>query len=175
MGFKKLFKILKRALRRSFRLKIKHRRKKKKVYRKKLKIRYKRYKKRSKSRVKIRKKKKKKKIIKRKKSRARLKKGSKKPPKKSVPKRKTVEAREIGDITHYFPKVNAAVVQLKDKISIGDAIWIKGSTTDFKQTVGSLQIDRKPIEKAGRGKEIGLEVFKEVRVGDKVYTPKSTI
>lgn len=170
MVFKKLFKILKRSFHRSLRLKIKHRHKRKKVYRKKLKFRYKRYKTRSKPHLKIRKKR----IIKRKKSKKRPRRKAKKPSKKSISKEKIEKARQIGDITHYFPKVNAAVVQLKNKISIGDAIWIKGTTTDFKQTVGSLQINRKPIERARRGQEIGLEVLKEVRVGDKIYAPKAT-
>lgn len=165
MVFKKLFKILKRTLRRSFRLKIKHRHKRKKVHRKKLNSRYK---KRSKPRLKIRKKRK----IKRKKPKKHLRRRAKKLSKKSLPKKKIEKAQCIGDITHYFPKVKAAVVQLKNKIRIGDPVWIKGTTTDFRQTVGSLQINRKPIEKAGRGQEVGLEVLKEVRVKDKIYTSR---
>lgn len=74
-----------------------------------------------------------------------------------------------GEISHYFPKVKAAVFKCRVPLAIGDAIWVKGKNTDFKQTVGSMQIDRKPIERASKGQEIGLEVFQDVRVGDQVF------
>ena len=82
----------------------------------------------------------------------------------------------IGEVTHYFPKVKAAVVLIQEgELRIMDAVWIKGVTTDFKQSVASLQINRKEIQIAVRGDEIGMQVKKRVRAGDKVYkhsTPK---
>ena len=76
----------------------------------------------------------------------------------------------IGSVTHYFPQVNAAVVRIKkSSLAIGDRVYFKGHTTDFKQVLNSLQIDRKPIEKAGRGAEIGIEVKDRVWIGDRVY------
>jgi len=74
-----------------------------------------------------------------------------------------------GEITHYFPKVKAAVFKCRVPLAIGDAIWVKGKNTDFRQTVGSMQIDREPIERAAKGQEIGLEVFKDVHEGDQVF------
>ncbi|MFH1441530.1 MAG: hypothetical protein ABIH18_05785 [Candidatus Omnitrophota bacterium] len=75
----------------------------------------------------------------------------------------------IGEITHYFPKVRAAVVLLKTALSLGDSIKIKGHTTDFAQAVDSMQIDRVVVKTAKKGKEIGLLVNSRVRKGDKVY------
>lgn len=75
----------------------------------------------------------------------------------------------IGKITHYFPKVRAAVVKLKGPLSIGDTVKIKGHTTDFKQNVTSLQIDRVPINSAKKGQEIGFLVDSRVRRNDVVY------
>lgn len=175
MVFKKLFKILKRTFRRSLRIKIRHRHKKKKIRRKRAGQRPRR-----KAKPRVRKRKRsgtrmrkrgviKRKVTKRKKSKKISSRRKINRLKKPLPQKKVEKAQCIGDITHYFPNVKAAVVQLKNKIRIGDAVWIKGTTTDFRQTVGSLQINRKPIEKAGRGQEIGLEVLKEVRVGDKIY------
>lgn len=92
--------------------------------------------------------------------------------KKSSKKIPKIKLDELGVITHYFPKVNAAVVKLKRTIRLGDPLLIKGNTTDFRQTVGSIQIDRKVIESASAGKEIGLEVLKEVRPGDKIFIVK---
>lgn len=54
-------------------------------------------------------------------------------------------------------------------LNIGAPVWIKGRQTNFKQTVGSMQINRNQISKARRGQEIGLEVYREVRPGDVVY------
>ncbi len=78
--------------------------------------------------------------------------------------------RPAAEITHYFPKVRAAVLKLSRPLSIGDPIWIKGRTTDFRQTVGSLQIDRRPITTARPGQDVGLEVMRDVRQGDKVFS-----
>jgi len=78
-----------------------------------------------------------------------------------------------GDITHYFPKVKAAVFKCRVSLAIGDAVWVKGRNTDFRQTVGSMQIDRRPIERASKGQEIGLEVLRDVHEGDRVYLAKA--
>lgn len=75
----------------------------------------------------------------------------------------------IGKITHYFPKVNAAVIKLKAPLSVGDTVKIKGHTTDFKQNITSLQIDRVPVDSAKKGEEIGLLVDSRVRQHDVVY------
>ena len=77
----------------------------------------------------------------------------------------------IGVVTHYFPKVNAAVVKLKRPLAIGDAILIKGRTTSFEQKVDSMQIDHVPIQAAKKGDEIGLAVIDRVREHDLVLSP----
>lgn len=77
---------------------------------------------------------------------------------------------KIGEVTHYFPHVKAAAVMLlKDGLKVGDGIYIKGHTTDFKETVKSLQLDRVPIDEGKKGQEIGLLVKSRVRQGDSVY------
>jgi len=77
---------------------------------------------------------------------------------------------EVGIITHYFPKVDAAVVKLtKGGLSAGDKIVIKGHTSDFKEKVESMQLDHTPIQEAERGMEIGLKVKSKVREHDVVY------
>ena len=93
--------------------------------------------------------------------------------KKSATKRtakpKTPKNLIIGSITHYFPHVNAAVVKLKAPLKIGDTIKIKGHTSDFNETVSSMQMDRAPIQNAKKGQEIGLLVGSRVRRGDTIY------
>jgi hypothetical protein len=91
--------------------------------------------------------------------------------KKPLPVKKTAKkAKEaiLGEITHYFPHVRAAVLKLKMPLSVGDTIRIKGHTTDFKQAVTSIQIDRTSLRIAKKGDEIGLLVDSRVRKKDKV-------
>lgn len=84
-------------------------------------------------------------------------------------KKPVIKEAVIGEITHYFPHVSAAVVKLKMPLSVGEAIHVKGHTTDFKETIASLQIDHVPVNMAKPGDEIGLLVKSRVRAGDKVY------
>jgi hypothetical protein len=76
---------------------------------------------------------------------------------------------EIGHITHFFPKISVAVVELTLPLAVGDNILVKGPTTDFQQTVDSMQIDRKAIQRAEGGQSIGLKVAQPVRETDVVY------
>lgn len=77
----------------------------------------------------------------------------------------------VGTVTHYFPKVRAAVVKLKAPLAIGDVVKIKGHTTDFTQTVSSMQIDHVPINQGKKGDEIGILVDSRVRQHDVVCKP----
>src|SRR4030042_1896629 len=67
--------------------------------------------------------------------------------KKIAPKKKSslpdgASLEEVGVVTHYFSKVDAAVVKLtKGTLSVGDKIFIKGHTSDFIETVDSMQLD----------------------------------
>lgn len=92
-----------------------------------------------------------------------------KKPAQKKPVTPKVKGKVIGTITHYFPKVMAGVVKLKGTLTLGDMLKIKGHTTDFNQTVTSIQIDRVPITTAKKGQEIGLLVSSRVRRRDVVY------
>jgi len=77
--------------------------------------------------------------------------------------------KEIGEITHYYGKIGVGVVKLLAELKVGDRIHILGHTTDFEQTVDSMQIEHKRMESAKKGESIGLKVAEHVREGDKVY------
>ena len=98
-----------------------------------------------------------------------LRKAVKKTAKQADIRKKLIAAMEgtlVGEITHYFPQVNAAVVKLQIPLAVGDTIKVKGHTTDFTQPVVSLQIDRAAVPAAKVGDEIGLQVKSRVRRGD---------
>lgn len=92
---------------------------------------------------------------------------------KKQPVTKLKENIVIGKVTHYFPNVNAAAVKLKTNLKVGDTIRIKGHTTDFSETISSMQIERTPVKQAKKGQEIGLLVPSRVRRKDIVYKVKA--
>ena len=82
------------------------------------------------------------------------------------------ELLEVGRITHYFSKIDVAVIELKAALSVGDTIAVKGPTTDFEQNVDSMQIEHKNVQRAEAGQSIGLKVMQRVRETDVVYKKK---
>jgi putative protease len=80
---------------------------------------------------------------------------------------------EVGVVTHYYSRLSVAIVELTDILTIGDEILIRSGmdpfTTNFEQTVKSMQIEHTNITSAQSGQSIGLKVDKKVREGDKVY------
>ncbi len=77
---------------------------------------------------------------------------------------------KVGEVTHYFPHVKAAaILVLKDGLKVGDEVYIKGHTTDFKEKIISIQLDHAQIQESKKGQEIGLLVSSRVRTGDNVY------
>lgn len=79
------------------------------------------------------------------------------------------ELVEVGKITHFFSKINVAVVELKETLSVGDKIRIQGPSTDFEQTVTSMQIEHEGVQTAKAGQSIGLKVNDHVKEQDVVY------
>jgi hypothetical protein len=76
---------------------------------------------------------------------------------------------EIGHIIHFFPRINVAVLELTLPLAVGDRILVKGPSTDFEQTVDSMQIDHKAIQRAEGGQSIGLKVMQSIKEKDVVY------
>ncbi|MBN2096881.1 MAG: translation elongation factor-like protein [Candidatus Omnitrophica bacterium] len=90
--------------------------------------------------------------------------------KKKQVKIKKATPQLLGEVTHYFPHVKAGVIMIaKGTISLGDTVYIKGHTTEFKQKVSSMQIDNQTINQAKKGQEVGLSVKSRVRHHDRVY------
>ena len=77
---------------------------------------------------------------------------------------------KIGTVSHYFNHLHVAGVTLTEgELHKGDAIHIKGHTTDFEQKVESMQIDHEAVETARPGDEIGLSVIEQAREHDTIY------
>jgi hypothetical protein len=76
---------------------------------------------------------------------------------------------QIGHITHYFSKINVAVLELTAPLAVGNRILVKGPSTDFEQVVESMQIEHKNIQRAEAGQSIGLKTVQHARERDMVY------
>jgi len=79
-----------------------------------------------------------------------------------------MEERLVGEVTHYFGKINVAGIRLSGDLAVGDEVRISGHTTGFTCTVESIQIDHRAIDQAGPGDQIGMSVPERVRVGDRI-------
>jgi putative protease len=77
---------------------------------------------------------------------------------------------KIGVVTHYFGKIGVAALKITaGELGIGDTIRVKGHTSDFTQTVESMQVERQSITRARPGDEIGLKVVAYARQHDEVF------
>ena len=79
------------------------------------------------------------------------------------------ELVKVGDVSHFYTNIEVAVVELVDKLKVGDKIMIKGATTEFTQLVKSIQIEHEQVTEAESGDSIGLVVRDRVRLGDQVF------
>lgn len=79
------------------------------------------------------------------------------------------KGKPIGEITHYYGDISVAIVKFNRPIKCGEKVHFAGATTDFKETIKSMQYEHKPIETAQKGQEVGIKVGDKVREGDEVY------
>ncbi len=79
------------------------------------------------------------------------------------------KGKPIGEITHYYGDISVAIVKFNRPFKCGEKVHFVGATTDFKETVKSMQYEHKPIETAQKGQEVGIKVGDKVREGDEVY------
>ena len=81
-----------------------------------------------------------------------------------------MDEQVIGMVTHYFSKLQVAVVEVTDgDLRTGDMIRVLGNTTNFTQEVASMQIDHLPVDSVEVGDVVGIELTERARVNDLVY------
>ncbi|MBF0522743.1 MAG: hypothetical protein HQL24_06780 [Candidatus Omnitrophica bacterium] len=76
----------------------------------------------------------------------------------------------IGDVTHFFPRIEVAVVKITGAdLKVGDEIRIQSGEGSFTQKVDSMQRESVDVSLARKGQLIGLKVKQEVKAGFKVF------
>ena len=77
--------------------------------------------------------------------------------------------KQIGVVTHYYDKIEVAVIKLLAPLKVGDTVKFSGHDQEFTQEVTSLQVEHENIEKAKKGQEVGLKTDQKVKVNDRVF------
>ena len=81
-----------------------------------------------------------------------------------------MEEQKIGVITHYFGHVGVGIIKVEaEGLKLGDTLHFKGHTTDFQQSVDSMQIEHKDVQEANVGDSVGTKVSEHVREHDEVF------
>jgi len=81
-----------------------------------------------------------------------------------------MEEKKIGEVIKFFGKIGVVAIRLSEgSLKVGDTIHIVGHTTDFTQSVDSMQIENKNVQEAGPGADIGIKVKGRAREHDVVY------
>lgn len=89
--------------------------------------------------------------------------------KKETKKPEVPKGKQIGKITHYYNNIGVGVIALEGKLAAGDNIVIAGRGMEFEQSVSSMQVEHKEVDKAKPGDDVGLKVDQAVKEGDLVY------
>jgi len=78
---------------------------------------------------------------------------------------------EVGRVIGFFAQPSVAIIEVQQGASlrVGETIAIKGHTTDFQQTVESMQVEHQPVTQAEAGQSVGIKVQDRVRKNDVVY------
>ena len=88
----------------------------------------------------------------------------------AVPRGPLPGEERVGFVTHYYGHLSVAAIRLESgSLRVGDTIRILGHTSDFRQRVESMQIERQPVTEAGKRQEIGIKVTQHAREHDDVY------
>ena len=80
-----------------------------------------------------------------------------------------MNGKRIGEVTHYYDRINVAVIKLTHVLKLGDQVHFLGCGSDFLQEISSMELDHKKIESAKKNQEIALKVAKPVKKHTTVY------
>lgn len=81
-----------------------------------------------------------------------------------------MEEKKIGVVSHYFGHVGVGIIKVEeDGLKLGDTLHFKGHTSDFQQSIESMQIEHQDVQEAKVGDHVGIKVNEHVREHDEVF------
>lgn len=76
---------------------------------------------------------------------------------------------EIGRVRHYFNHINVAVLRLDENLKLGDRIHFFGHSTDFIQTVTSMEVNHHSVLAVEPGDDVAIKVTEPLHEHDVAY------
>jgi translation elongation factor EF-1alpha len=75
----------------------------------------------------------------------------------------------IGTVVHYFKGPSVAVVRVTEGVLVvGDRIRFHGHTTDFTESITSMELNHQKVPQAKAGDEVAIQVSDRARQHDQV-------
>ncbi|HUY70385.1 MAG TPA: hypothetical protein VMV00_02340 [Candidatus Baltobacteraceae bacterium] len=75
----------------------------------------------------------------------------------------------VGRVEHFFSKINVVALHLTGTLRVGDTIEIDTEDGPVRARVSEMQIDRKDVEVATYGDDVGIKVDRQVSEGSDVF------
>ncbi len=75
----------------------------------------------------------------------------------------------IGTVEKYFSRIGVAAVRLTGHLRVGDTIEISGEEVKLREVVSSMQINRKDVDEAFAGDDVGVKLANPVPEDSRVY------
>ena len=75
----------------------------------------------------------------------------------------------VGEVTHFFDRINVAAIQLSHPLHKGDQVHFLGHGSDFTQEITSIQIEHEAVDLAPKNTEVAVRVIKPVKAHTSVF------
>lgn len=81
-----------------------------------------------------------------------------------------MQAYKIGKVVSYYPKTKMAIIKLDANLHKGDLIRIKDTDqTVAEEKVNQMQIGHKKVDKAEKGKIVGVKINQQLTKSAQVF------
>jgi len=77
--------------------------------------------------------------------------------------------KKIGDVIHFYEKIQVAIIRLSAPLKVGDSITFKLADSEFTQVVDSMELEHEKIKSAKKGDEVGLKVDQPVKEKTEIF------
>lgn len=77
--------------------------------------------------------------------------------------------RLVGIVDDFYSHISVITFTLTAPLSVGDAIHVRGHTTDLEQSVTSMQCEHKDVANGKPGMGVGIRISDKARRGDYIY------
>ena len=80
-----------------------------------------------------------------------------------------MKGKLIGKVTHYYDKIGVAIIELTDKLQVGNKVTFVKGEEELDQAIDSIQIEKASVDEADKGAIVGVKIDSPVKEGSEVY------